>query len=145
MTIQFANCYGRISFKGVGTNHAPADTPQKIVDFDTEISSDGVTGSHAANTITINSAGAYKVFLQLNALVSDDETYTLYLAVNDQEAGSIPIDIERKTGVLSFMASGFVQNLSVADELSLYVSSTDAGGADFTPSFLEIDVFKVGT
>ena len=138
------DCYGEIGFSGAGTDHDPTTTPEKIVDFDVEISSTGVTASHASNILTINSPGAYDVFVHISAAVDDSETYTLYLAKNDVEIGSAPVDIERKVGELEVIFSGFATGLVATDTLSLWVESTNAGGAAFTPAYLKLKVSKVG-
>ena len=145
MSEQFANCYGQIRFEGAGTDHNPTTTAEKIVDFSEEISSSGVTGSQANNILTINSPGAYSVLIHLKALVNDAETYTIYLAKNDVEYASVDIDIDRKVGELSFTTSGFVTGLVATDTLSLWAASTNAGGASFTPTDLQLQVIKVGT
>jgi len=144
MTIQHADCYAKIAFNGIGTDHNPTASPERIIDFDSEASSGGVSASHINNELTVNVAGTYRLFLQLSAQVADDETYTIYAAINDAEAGSIGIDIERKVGSLNFITAGFTPSLLVGDTISLYVSSGNAGGASFIPTFLEIDITKVG-
>jgi len=139
------DCYGQISFDGTGTNHSPNLTAEKIVDFDTELSSDGVTADHSTNDLTINNPGTYDIYIHIFADVQDAETYTIYIAKNDVELGSHDIEIERKAGSLEIIARSFVTGLVADDALSFYVASTNAGGADFTPTFLRLMVNKIGT
>lgn len=139
-----ANCYGQIQFDGVGTEHLPTPTPEIIVDFDTEISSPGVAASHISNNLTINSSGAYDIYMRIEASVDDVETYTIYIALNGAELGSADVEIERKIGELEIFYQGILQGLVIGDVLNFYVASTNGSGASFIPNFLKLKAVKIG-
>jgi len=138
------DCYAEIKFSGTGTDHNPTTTAEKIIDFDSEISSTGATGSHVDNDLIIISPGTYDLYVHVSAAVEESETYVLYLAKNDTEIGSEPVDIEKKVGELNMTYSGIVQGLVANDTISLWVGSANAGGAAFTPDFLKLKAVKVG-
>ena len=138
------DCYGMLLFSGTGTDHNPTTTPENIVDFDQELSSTGITASHANDNLTINSDGAYSVYIHIEANVADEETYTLYLAKNGTELASAPVDIDRKVGELSISSTAIIANLVSGDILDYYVASTNAGGASFIPTYLKLILNKVG-
>lgn len=139
------DCYGMIQFQGVGTDHNPTTTPEKIVDFNQELGSVGVTAAHSTDSLTINSNGTYSTYVHIEATVTDAETYTLYVAKNDIEFASAPVDIERKLNELSIVSDTIMTGLVAGDIITFYVASTNAGGASFIPNYLKLKLVKIGT
>lgn len=143
--IQYSNCFAGISFKGTGNDHNPTTTAEQILGFDAELGSTGVTAPTGSSKLTINSDGVYEIQCTALATTNDAETYEVYLAKNAIEVSSFFVDIVRGTGTLRAKGNDFIEGLTVSDELTLYVKSGNAGGALFTPTYLQLKAVKVGT
>jgi len=136
--------YGEITFSGTGGDLNPTDIPMKITTFDTEKSSIGLSASHLNNVLVVNNPGAYQLNVSANATVSDSEIYQVYIAKNDIELASEPVDVQKNITELVIKGTSFVQNVVANDEFSIYVASSTAGGQVFSPVFLKLQMTKVG-
>ena len=138
------NNYGMITFQGTGTDHNPTTTPELITDFDSEYSSFGITTSFSANRITAVKSGVFSISITIHATVTDAETYTISIYKNGAPLGSLPSDVVRNTTDFSFNVNTMI-GLDANDYIELFVNSGNAGGVNFTPSTLNMNVFKIGT
>jgi len=138
------DAFGQIGFSGTGTDHNPTTTPEKITDFDTSIISLGVTTQPDKDELDIVTPGSYDISLKVHATVSDSESYTIYIAKNNVEIGSMGLDIERQINELDINDGGLTTGLVNGDVLTVWVSSGNAGGAEFIPTRLQLKINRVG-
>jgi len=136
--------FGQISFGGIGTDHNPTTTPEKITDFDTSIISLGVSTQPDKDELDIITPGTYDINLKVKATVDDAESYTIYIAKNDVEIGSMTLDIERKINELDINDGGMTTGLVNGDVLTVWVGSGNAGGSEFIPTRLQLKINRVG-